>query len=72
MLPNLELKMTSSFGKFSISEFDESERVLSLSGDTLSVSQQLKNLRIVFSKTSSVLIGCEWFLKTLKIHECDV
>ena len=45
-LPHLELKITSNFGKFGIS--DESKHVLSLSGDTNSVSQKLKTLRKVF------------------------
>ena len=74
VLPNLELKMTSSFGKFAIPEFDEPERVLSLSGDTQSVSQHLKNVRTVFSKTLTVhsRFAVNGFLKTLKIHECDV
>ena len=46
VLPHLELKITSNFGKFGIS--DESKHVLSLSGDTNSVSQKLKTLRKVF------------------------
>ena len=45
-LPHLEMKITSNFGKFGIS--DESKHVLSLSGDTNSVSQKLKTLRKVF------------------------
>ena len=46
VLPHLELKITSNFGKFGIS--DESKHVLSLSGDINSVSQKLKKLRKVF------------------------
>ena len=49
-----------------MSELNESERVLSLSGDTKSVSQQLKNLRTVFRRTPSVLIDCEWFFENLE------
>ena len=66
--------MTSSFGTFALSEFDESDRVLSVSGDTNSVSQQLKNLRTVFRRTPSVRswFTVNGFLKTLKIHECYV
>ena len=45
VLPHLELKITSNFGKFGIS--DESKPVLSLSGDINSVSQKLKTLRKV-------------------------
>ena len=49
VLPHLELKITSNFGKFGIS--DESKHVLSLSGDTNSVSKKLKTLRKVFRST---------------------
>ena len=47
LLQDLEVKITSNFGKFAISESIEPVRVLSLSGDTHHVNQELQELRFV-------------------------
>ena len=57
MLPNMELKITSNYGKFGITKFNEPKRVLTLSGDTSIVSEQLKELRLVFELVLWLVLG---------------
>ena len=45
LLPYVELKIASNFGKFGTSESVELQRVLSLSGDSYYVNKQLQQLR---------------------------
>ena len=63
VLPNLELKITSYFGTFEVADSDESERVLSFSGDTYSVSNKLKELRRVLRNTLSICSLTNWLIK---------
>ena len=63
LLENVELKITSNFGKFGISE--SGERVLSLSGNIGSISQKLKYLRKVFG--GSVLSSRNFFFLRKRI-----
>ena len=76
-LSNVELKITSNFGKFEISESGEPKRVLSLSGNIDSISRKLKHLRKVFGYRISLnetrTPSSYWKLKTFsKIYKCDV
>ena len=77
-LSNVELKITSNFGKFEIPESGEPKRVLSISGNIDSVSRKLKHLRKVFgymkfSLNETRMPSNYRKLKTFsKIYKCDV
>ena len=72
LLPYVELKIASNFGKFGISESAEPQRVLSFSGDTYSVSKQLQQLRNGLKYCKLISRIEHQFDDPLKIYKYDV